>query len=71
MPELAEENSALLVYGIDDGLPSFDLLPRPDSRGIWVPDPRVDSITNWKENNAVSESFSNRSCLQDRSMRMP
>ena len=34
MPNLAEEESALAVDGVDDGLPGVDLLLRPDAGGL-------------------------------------
>ena len=37
MPDLAEEDAALAVDGVDDGLPRLDLLRRPDAGGLRVP----------------------------------
>lgn len=37
MPHLAEEEGALAVDGVDDGLPRLDLLLRPDAGGLRVP----------------------------------
>ena len=37
MPNLAEEERALAVDGVDDGLPRLDLLLRPDAGGLRVP----------------------------------
>ena len=37
MPDLAEEDAALAVDGVDDGLPGLDLLRRPDAGGLRVP----------------------------------
>src|SRR6185312_17505630 len=37
VPDLAEEDAALAVDGVDDGLPGLDLLRRPDAGGLRVP----------------------------------
>jgi len=37
VPDLAEEDAALAVDGVDDGLPRLDLLRRPNAGGLRVP----------------------------------
>jgi hypothetical protein len=48
VPKLAEENAALGVHGLHDGLPSTDLLLRPNAGHVWVPDPSVGRASGFR-----------------------
>jgi hypothetical protein len=48
VPKLAEENAALGVHGLHNGLPSTDLLLRPNAGHVWVPDPSVGRASGFR-----------------------